>query len=343
MQYNIRNNNIGFLRLLLAYAVIFSHSPQLIDGDKSREFVYLLTGAVSLGELAVNGFFLISGYLICQSYENSKSQFNWLIKRILRIYPAFIVVWLVCIFIIVPLAEASHLLTQHNVFDWFRIGGKIFFLSVPHVDGFYHVTGIESLNGSLWSIRYEFISYLIIPLIAYFGLTKKNIFAALFLSTIIYLYTRISGVDFILNQPFQFSVALFSRLACAFLIGMCFYKYKDKLVWNKFVGAACFILLILFISNPILSHLGFNSFGAYLIFNFSFNYKNSLFEKINNSYDISYGVYIYAWPIQILLILKNPNITPWILSITTVILTSILGYISWKLIEERFIGFKRLF
>ncbi len=336
----IKKNNIGFIRLLFAYLVIISHSPQLIDNNATREYFYLLTGTVDLGALAVNGFFLFSGYLIYQSYKNSSSFFNWLMRRVLRIYPAFIVVWFACVFIVVPLSGATYLLSEYTNVEWIRMMLKVFFLSVPHIDGLYEATGIHTINGSLWTIRYEFLCYMLIPLIALLGMNKRSCFIALFISTAIYLYTKIVS-DFGIDTPFSLSAALMSRLACAFLIGVFFNKYKDEIVWSYKLSFACFILLIVSLNSPIFATLGFNLFGGYLLFNFAFNFKNSIIQKINNSYDISYGVYIYAWPIQTLIIQNQPDISPWLLSALSILIASTLGVLSWVFIEKPFLKLKK--
>lgn len=337
-----QTNNIGFLRLLFAYLVILSHSPLIIDEDLSREVLYHLTGgAVDLGGLALNGFFLLSGYLIFQSYKNSISFFNWIIKRVLRIYPAFIVVWLVCVFIFVPLAGATHLLLESGTIDWARMIVKVLFLAVPHVEGLHEATGIVTINGSLWTIRYEFLCYLLIPLIALFGLNNKNILLVLFISIVTHLYTKIYGIDFTTDTPFNLSAAHLSRLASAFLIGICFFKFKERIVWSRTISFICFICLIASFHSPIFASLGFSLFGGYLLFNFAFNFKNTHIQNINNTYDISYGVYIYAWPIQALITQNNLTINPWLLSFISIILASALGYLSWKIIEKPFLNLKK--
>ncbi len=312
----------------------------MIDSNASREFIYQLTGTIDLGAMAVHGFFLFSGYLIYQSYQNSSSNFTWFMRRVLRIYPAFVVVWLVSIFIAVPMTGATHLLFENTNTQWVKMMIKVLFLSVPDIEGHHEETGIETINGSLWTIRYEFLCYLLIPLIALFGLKSKNILIALAISISVFLFTHTYG-DLETDIPFNVSAALLSRLSAAFLIGICFFKYKERIIWNHWISILCVILLIISLNSNAFALLGFNIFGGYLLFNFAFNFKNSFIQNINNRYDISYGVYIYAWPIQILIILNNPTINPWLLSAITIIVASILGYLSWRYVEKPFLGLKK--
>ena len=91
-----RRNNIDFMRFLLALTVVLSHS-------------FVLSGAADspMGSVAVDGFFILSGFLVTASYFNSKSVAEYMKKRIRRIYPAFVVAMLFCLLIVVPLAGAS--------------------------------------------------------------------------------------------------------------------------------------------------------------------------------------------------------------------------------------------
>lgn len=99
-----RQNNFNLVRLLLALLVLLSHAPELIDGNRSRELLTCLFGSLSFGELAVDGFFLLSGYLIMQSWDAQPQPWPFFKKRALRIYPGFVVATLVCAFVVGPLA-----------------------------------------------------------------------------------------------------------------------------------------------------------------------------------------------------------------------------------------------
>ncbi|WDF74671.1 acyltransferase family protein [Novosphingobium sp. KACC 22771] len=100
-----RKNGFGALRLMLALLVILSHAPEMANGDRHREILTRLFGTLSFGDLAVDGFFIISGYLISASMlSNSK---GFLRRRVMRIYPGFLVASLFCLVIVGPLRGIS--------------------------------------------------------------------------------------------------------------------------------------------------------------------------------------------------------------------------------------------
>ena len=102
-----RANNFGALRLLFAALVIVSHSPELVDGNRSREVLTRVFGTMSFGEVAVDGFFLVSGYLISMSFARSRTTLSYLEKRVGRIVPGYLVAFSICSFVIAPLLEAT--------------------------------------------------------------------------------------------------------------------------------------------------------------------------------------------------------------------------------------------
>ena len=82
-----RANNFGMLRLLFAVLVIVAHAPIMVDGNHAREPLTMLFGTVSFGDVGVDGFFLVSGYLITKSFVSTASVSAYLVKRVFRIVP----------------------------------------------------------------------------------------------------------------------------------------------------------------------------------------------------------------------------------------------------------------
>src|SRR5690349_1596936 len=94
-----RDNAFSTLRLILAAFVILSHSPALLDGDTRRDPLVAL-GTVTLGELGVDGFFALSGFLLAQSWSRAPSLSRYLIRRSLRIYPGYAVALFVSVLVV---------------------------------------------------------------------------------------------------------------------------------------------------------------------------------------------------------------------------------------------------
>lgn len=334
-------NNFGALRLIFASLVIFSHSPELIDGNRNHEVLTQIFGTISLGELAVSGFFLISGYLIIKSYENSPSVMFFLTKRALRILPGFIAASAFCIFIVAPLSGGIQVINNLLVSDWLKLLFGLAILDIPRIDGVFSSNAVQSINGSMWTIWLEFLCYLSIPIFAYLGLYKKKLFIITGLMVAsIFLFLSIYEKDVWIPYPFRISAVASSRLLLAFMIGSAFHLFRDKIQWSLALSTVAFVCLIACLFYKPLSFAGLYVFGGYLLFNFALNFKNVFLNHIGQKNDISYGVYLYAWPAQSLIIQYYPNMHHFYVSLITLCIAATLGYFSWVHIEKPFAKIK---
>ena len=166
-----RKNNFGFLRLLFASLVIVSHSPELVDGNRSREILTRIFGTMSFGEISVDGFFLISGYLITQSFVRSSSTFEYLLKRVLRIVPGYAVSFVLCVLLVAPFAG--------NGVTWsFRLLeillSQMLTLFPPTIAGAFDGLPYPLLNGAMWTIAYEFRCYLAVAMFGLLGIYRPR-------------------------------------------------------------------------------------------------------------------------------------------------------------------------
>ena len=144
-------NNFGFLRLFFAVLVIFSHSPELIDGNRSREILTQIFHTISFGEFAVDGFFLISGFLVTKSFMQSSTRRSYLLKRLARIVPGFAIAFLISLFIAGLLGggDLSGIPMRENLIAFFT-------LQQPALPGAFANLPYHDLNGAVWTISYEF-------------------------------------------------------------------------------------------------------------------------------------------------------------------------------------------
>jgi peptidoglycan/LPS O-acetylase OafA/YrhL len=342
MSLPANNNNFGFLRLFFASLVIVSHSPEIIDQNRSREILTNIFGTISFGELAVDSFFLISGYLILKSFYSTSSVKSYFTKRILRIYPGFIVASLFCIFIVTPLAGSWSLILNLHPIDWLTTVTKLLILDSPEVNGLLLGNEPFALNGAMWSVWLEFLCYISIPVFFLLGFHKKRLYIAITITVAsLFLFLLITHKDIWLPYPLRISASLSTRLLTAFLIGGAFYHFRDRIIWNKNLSLASFVLLIVCLNFEYTAELGYFIFGGYLIFNFALNYKNKTLNQIGTKNDISYGVYLYAWPIQMLIVQRYPSISPTMMTLATMACVAILGYLSWIYVEQPFMKMKK--
>jgi peptidoglycan/LPS O-acetylase OafA/YrhL len=185
--FDQRENNFDSIRMALAVLVIFSHSYPLGTGSEMREPLVLLTHKqVTAGHMAVDLFFIISGFLITASYERSKTTWSYMKKRICRIYPGFIVAMLWCAFVALP-AGGGRLYASSTASRAFDFVTQTIQLRDFHYTGVFPNNPTPGvLNGSMWSIPYEFWCYIGVVVLGVSGVLRSNRFLlALFATSIV--------------------------------------------------------------------------------------------------------------------------------------------------------------
>lgn len=152
-----RNNNFNLLRLLAAFAVLFSHSYVVAIGKSAIEPLYVSLG-VTWGSIAVDVFFVTSGFLVTSSLLTRKSTVEFVLSRILRIYPALFLMVLVSIFLLglsftsLPIGaflqnHVTHVFAFKNTTLVFGVTGNLpgVFESTPYP---------KLVNVSLWTLPF---------------------------------------------------------------------------------------------------------------------------------------------------------------------------------------------
>lgn len=164
-----RDNGFGALRLAFATMVLLSHGPELIDGDRHREILTQIFGSLSFGELAVDGFFVISGALITASWMNAAAWQDFLWRRVMRIYPGFLAAFFLCFFLVRGLGGG----TLPGLAESLAALGRALRLHGPDEGGAFEGQPYPSLNGALWSIPHEFNCYLMIGVLGLMGVLRR--------------------------------------------------------------------------------------------------------------------------------------------------------------------------
>jgi peptidoglycan/LPS O-acetylase OafA/YrhL len=327
-------NNFGALRLLFAVLVILSHSPELVDGNRSREILTRIFGTLSFGELAVDGFFLISGYLITKSFEHSRSAGSYLLKRGLRIYPGYVVAYLLCVFALGPFVGG-----RIADLSGARVLMEMAGLMAPGMQGVFPGTPYPALNGSMWTIAYEFRCYLLVIVVGAAGLlSRRGIIAGIAAAALALTAERFKfwiPLEALVGAP-DITIRFVGIFGC----GALYYLYRDRVRYDwKFASVAGLALLPLMFSMR-LAEAAVAILGGYILFWFAFNVRSERLSTIGADVDISYGVYLYAWPVQKILTWWYPKISPWLLFAVATVVASGLAYVSWHLIEKPLLNLK---
>ncbi len=331
---NTKQNNFNFLRLVFASLVLLSHAYELVDGNRNRELLTSLFGTLSFGEFAVDGFFLLSGYLIIKSWDSTPIIKLFIYKRIARIYPGFIVASVISVFIVGPFgANAGQYFSEINLPKFFT---NLFVLGFPLTPPVFAGQPYPAVNGAMWTIRYEFMCYMAVLGMGLLGLVKRPVgwtLVAVALVSIV-LVQRL-GVDFsIAGKSISFEHPLI-RLGQYFAVGGIFYIYRKKIIFDIKIVAICAAFLCLTMMSQVFVDLGLSVFGGYLLFYFA-EVRFSLLKYFQRASDVSYGVYLYGWPIQKLIIWVVPDLAVPLIFLCSLGLSMLAGYLSWHLVEKRF-------
>lgn len=338
-RFGDHENAFGFLRLFLASLVIVAHTPELADGNQSREILHQLFGGMTFGALAVDGFFIISGFLITSSALNSSSAWSYLRKRVARIFPAFLVCSFVCVAVIGPLAGGY----PENGLLRTVVGGVIraVLLCPPMLPNTFAGNGTPVLNGSAWTLQYEFACYLLILVFRQLGWLRSLPFVlgASVLCLAIYVAGYLAWGEASHMLPttqflFQGKAIDLPRLVGLFLAGSAFFLVQHRIpLAGKWIAVSV-VGLIAGLAVPALAHVAVATFGAYLLFAAAALGAKGPLARINNRNDISYGLYLYAWPIGQMIFWIAPETPLLVAGLLTWALASAAGWLSWLAVEQ---------
>ncbi|KAB7668459.1 acyltransferase family protein [Bacillus sp. B1-b2] len=327
-----RKNNLDIIRFFAATLVIFSHAfPLTLGNDMNEPFVKLTNGQSTFGSIAVYIFFIVSGFLITMSYDKSKNTLTYLKARILRIFPGLIVVILLTVFVLGPLTTSYSLNAYFNnpeTYNYFKNITLVYWGDI--LPGVFENNIHGGINGSLWTLYFEFIFYLVVAMLGVLRLLKKRIVLPLYLITLVALFLQYFPIDVRFIYLFAFYAA-----------GMLVYLFRDKIYINNYSAIISLVSLIVLTYFDYFQ-IAFSVFGTYLIMYLAFSYTN-VFHNFSKYGDFSYGLYIYAFPIQQLITMTfNNEISPYFNFIIALPLTLIFAIFSWHIIEKPAIKLKNI-
>jgi len=304
-------------------------------------FFVLSHGQTEMGIVAVVFFFAISGYLITRSYERTPSAWDYVLARVLRIMPGLIVVLFLMEAILGPCMTRLPLgeyLEQRGPIRNFVLGYHFFIHDIQVMPGVFEHNHSNHINGSLWTLPYEAFCYGLVMLLAATGRFYRYVTLVLYLGCIVVVgwlenvhggafgpHVELPGPDRSLHMVsvflggsliYQFRIALRARwaLLCTVLIAACFWLGNLNTALRLF---APYVVLYLAIGTRLRLPTP-SSFG-----------------------DLSYGTYIYAWPITQVALALLPLHNGLLTGCVVAPITLVFAYASWHLVEKRALALKK--
>lgn len=331
-QNNSRENNFNIIRFVAAIMVIYGHMYYLIGSNPKSYF------GMPVSSIGVKIFFLISGYLIMQSYIRDTNILRYAIRRFFRIVPGLIGVVLFSILIVGPL------FTTLPLGDYFRdpltkiyLRNILFFINYNLPGVFAENIYPNAVNGSLWSLPVEVFMYIMLPFIIsiFRKLPKKPV--------ILCLAIIMEGIN-IGRQVFfsDLRVVIYGSnvidalaLIPYFFVGMLFCFDEMKRYLNFQLATALMLVGMMLDVSGKKGELVLFFILPYFIFSFAFA-ENPYFKKCFSKNDYSYGLYLYGFVIQQVLVNKLAylGLSLNIFMILSTVVTMFFAVLSWHLIEK---------
>ena len=339
-------NPIGFLRLVAATLVLVSHAWEL--GGWGKDPLWHLTdGAATGGSVAVLFFFVLSGFLVTPSLQRSRSVWAYARARALRLLPAFWVSLVVVAGVVGPLvwwhergSLAGYLSSSPSpvgfvvtnaalkIQQW-GIGGLLD--DVPHPSAF---------NGSLWTLFYEAVAYVVLVPLGLVGALGARRWLLLVLTSGLVMALALADLSDVGTTMEQALSVTGIELVAAFLVGALVWVYRDRLPAH--LGMVPLGLAVMAVGVAV------GGGRAFMVAGFGVAVAGLVCLRVctgvGRRTDLSYGVYVYAFPVQQLL--ATWGVHEWgLVSYVAVTLPPVFGLalLSWVFVERPALRYKHGF
>ena len=320
-------NNFNLVRLAAAWLVLFGHGFQFLGLPEPR-----FLSSWPLGVLGVYVFFAISGFLVTQSWQSDPHLLRFLARRALRIFPGLIVCVLGCALVLGPLVSSEPLAAYFSGGHVTHFLYNIVLYPVFYLPGVFADNRVaHAVNGSLWSLPLEFLCYVVLVATVWWVRRART-------------YLLVCGgwlvATFAWALPAEEMVVVYgSDLRQFFLCGSFFWVGSAiaRLGWQRHLTLTWVVLalvgLMCLARYPELLALAARVLLPVAVIGFGLA-VSPLISRLTQHHDYSYGIYIYAFPVQQTVVWLWPDmaVTPYMLLCT--LITLALAVASWRWIEQ---------
>ena len=325
-----RDNSFDFLRYLFAFSLILVHFCTLTETEQFW---------VISGQTRVKAFFTITGFLVVYSFIRRGNLSVYIRKRVNRIVPAYVTVILLCYIIGVFLTSLSpaHYFSSGQGFQYLLANLSFLNFIEPALPGVFTANTETAVNGSLWSMKYEVLFYILVPLMVWLMRKKGKLTILLCIFAFHVVYHAV--FDYLEENnpdPLFASVnhASFNTMIYFFSGTMILLYFDHFCRYIKYIFPACVVLTVLqnLTDFPLLNYIEPLLFSSLIIGVAYFCKPLNFLQRYDN---ISYGLYLYHFPVT--QALKQYNIPQYNIYLAFFIMlgaTILLAAFSWRFIEK---------
>jgi len=334
------DNRFDILRLFAAWLVLFSHCYPL-GGRPASEPLNRTLGIDTLGGVGVAIFFVLSGYLVTLSLERSPNVLEFARRRALRIYPALIVVCLLCVLVLGPWMTTWPLAAYWNhslTWTYLQTAGA-WNIHYPLPGVFYTNPNPIAVNGALWSLPYEITCYCVLAAVSLLPWSLRYKTPLLAVGLVALLFARPAGPQLGPFDPFLGLDYYHGKLGLLFAVGAvfaCWRTHIRPMAWPALLVVAVALYLPHGTWQLLLYLLGVGMLTLWLAL-----YARWLPRVPARIGDWSYGAYLYGFPVQQVLAhykLHEASFVGYVLAST--VITFALAGLSWHLVEKQALRWK---
>lgn len=331
-----RDNNLNLIRITAATGVLVSHAWPISQGAQAVQPLERLLG-VPLGQVMVMVFFAIAGFLITRSFERSRDLADWASGRVLRLFPGLIVATLLSAFVLGPLVTALPLadyLMDPRTLAYMPRNVTLVSLQYPLPGVFAGQPAGAAVNGSLWTLFHEVLCYLGVLLLGLLGVLRRaGAERGMIAAVVLYGLAHVAGGLLEESGQLPYRLARFRELSLPYVLGVCAWVWRDRVVLSWWIAAALWLPTLLLKGAPGAGPL-LPLAIAYATACAAYLPRGGFIRGYNRIGDYSYGVYIYAFPLQQLAVHLFGPATPGENIALALPVTVLKAVLSWHLVER---------
>jgi peptidoglycan/LPS O-acetylase OafA/YrhL len=333
LDQRLRQNNFDLLRFAFSFMVFLFHAHALSGAQELAIFSRYLSA-----DIAIKSFFVVSGFLIFMSYENSGSVSDYFGKRIRRIYPAYAVVILASV--LLGGVFSSYGLSDYLSLSLLKyIAANLLLLNFlqPDLPGLFQHNLLQAVNGALWTLKIEVLFYLLVPLavMAFTRLGRLPVLMVMYVGSVIYSAAMGalaaqsgSGLYLELQRQLPGQLAFFVAGAA----GYYYFHLLSRYALPLMAAAVAAFMVQGWLPWMVVQPLALGMVVVYMACFFPY------LGNLGKYGDFSYGIYIVHFPVlQLLIAYGSFERAPWLALLTAMALVMVAAMLLWHFIEKPFL------